>query len=53
MEFWQRTDVITERLTFFEQKEDYKVVLINNAPVGDISHEKLAAPPPAVSSAPS
>ncbi len=41
MEFWQRRDVITERLSYFEQKEDYKVVLINNQPVGDIPHEKL------------
>jgi hypothetical protein len=30
MEFWQRQDVITAKLSFFEQKEDYKVVLVNN-----------------------
>lgn len=30
LEFWQRLDVITAKLTFFEGKEDYKVVLINN-----------------------
>ena len=29
LEFWQRADVITARLTYFEQKEDYKVILIN------------------------
>jgi hypothetical protein len=30
LEFWQRQDVITAKLTFFERKEDYKVVLVNN-----------------------
>jgi hypothetical protein len=30
LEFWQQQDVITAKLSFFEQKEDYKVVLINN-----------------------
>jgi hypothetical protein len=33
MEFWQKMDVITAKLTFFEQKEDYKVVLVNSQPV--------------------
>lgn len=41
MEFWQRQDVITERLTFFDKREDYKVVLINNQPVGDVAHDRL------------
>lgn len=41
MEFWQKHDVITERLSYFEQHEDYKVVLVNNRPVGDMAHEKL------------
>ena len=41
MEFWQKRDVITERLTFFEKKEDYKVVLINNQSVGDMPAERL------------
>jgi hypothetical protein len=41
MAFWQKRDTITERLSFFEKHEDYKVVLINNQPVGDIAHERL------------
>jgi hypothetical protein len=27
---WRATDVITARLTYFEQKEDYKLVTVNN-----------------------
>jgi hypothetical protein len=30
LEFWQQQDVITTRLSYFEQKEDYKVILLNN-----------------------
>ncbi len=41
MEFWQRRDVITERLSFFDKKEDYKVVLVNNQVATDTSHDKL------------
>lgn len=33
LEFWQRQDVITARLSFFDQKEDYKVVLVNSQPI--------------------
>ncbi len=40
MEFWRAQDVITERLSYFEKHEDYKVVLYNNRPV-EMSHEKL------------
>ncbi len=40
LEFWQSTDIITERLSYFEQKEDYKVVLVNNRPT-DIAHDQL------------
>jgi len=29
LEFWQRQDVLTARLTYFEQKEDYQLVLVN------------------------
>jgi len=39
-ESWIPQDVILERLSYFEQREDYKVVLVNNHPV-DIPHEKL------------
>ncbi|MEX2260483.1 MAG: hypothetical protein WD696_00955 [Bryobacteraceae bacterium] len=30
LELWQQHDVITARLSYFDQKEDYKLVLINN-----------------------
>ncbi len=40
LEFWRREDVITERLTYFDKHEDYKVVLFNSQPL-DIPHEQL------------
>ncbi|MBL8216673.1 MAG: hypothetical protein JNK87_38495 [Bryobacterales bacterium] len=40
LEFWQTLDTITERLTYFEQKEEYKVILVNGRPM-DIEHDKL------------
>ncbi|MDX1983327.1 MAG: hypothetical protein SFV51_23855 [Bryobacteraceae bacterium] len=40
LELWQNLDTITERLSYFEQKEDYKVILVNSRPV-DISHDQL------------
>ena len=40
MEFWQRQDVITARLTYFEQKEDYKTILVNNR-MTDMAYERL------------
>lgn len=40
LEFWQRLDTVTTKLSFFDQKEDYKVVLVNNQPT-DIAYEKL------------
>ena len=30
LEFWQQQDVLTARLSFFEHKENYKLVLVNN-----------------------
>lgn len=33
MEFWHKVDTVTTKLTYFEQKEDYKVILVNNRPV--------------------
>lgn len=41
LELWQKMDTVTERLSYFEQKEDYKVVLVNSRPV-NISHDELA-----------
>ena len=38
LEFWQSQDVIVSKLSFFEQKEDYKVVLVNNRPVNTTMH---------------
>jgi hypothetical protein len=38
LEFWQSQDVIVSKLSFFEQKEDYKVVLVNNRPVTTSMH---------------
>jgi hypothetical protein len=42
LEFWRTQDVINERLTYFEQKEDYKVISVNGrATVNEYSHDKL------------
>jgi hypothetical protein len=40
LEFWQRQDIITAKLSFFDEKEDYKVVLVNSKPV-DIDYQRL------------
>ena len=40
LEFWQSEDTVTARLTYFEQKENYKLVLVNNQYV-DTSYESL------------
>jgi hypothetical protein len=40
LEFWGRRDVITARLTYFEQKEDYKLVLVNGR-MTDLPYESL------------
>lgn len=41
LEFWRTQDIVTARLGYFEQKEDYKVVLVNNQPV-DVPIERLS-----------
>ena len=42
LEFWRTADIINERLTYFEQKEDYKVISVNGKPtVNEFSHDKL------------
>jgi hypothetical protein len=38
---WQHLDTITTRLSYFEQKEDYKVVLVDDKPVTDMPLELL------------
>jgi len=40
LEFWQSMDTITTRLSFFDQKEEYKVLFVNNRSV-DVPYERL------------
>jgi hypothetical protein len=40
LEFWHREDVVTARLSYFEQKEDYKITTVNNAP-SNLSYDQL------------
>jgi len=40
LEFWRGMDTITEKLTYFEQKEDYKVVTVDGR-LADTTHDKL------------
>ena len=40
LEFWHKIDTVLTKLTYFEQKENYKVVTINNQPV-DIPYSQL------------
>lgn len=40
-ESWIRRDVITEKLSYAEHKEDYTVVLVNDTPVTNVKHEQL------------
>ena len=40
LEFWQKLDTVTAKVSYFEQKEDYKVILIDNRVV-DLSVDDL------------
>lgn len=40
LEFWQQQDTITAKLSYFEQKEDYKVVMVNNR-VTDLKYDQV------------
>lgn len=40
LEFWRNADTITTRLSYFEQKEDYKVITINGR-MTEVSYQKL------------
>jgi hypothetical protein len=40
LEFWRNMDTITARLSYFEQKEDYKVISVNGRMV-DLPYRKL------------
>jgi hypothetical protein len=39
LEFWQPMDTVVSKLSFFEQKEDYKVILVNSRPVDTTMHK--------------
>jgi hypothetical protein len=42
LEYWQQQDVLTARLSFFEQKENYKLVLVNNhAITNDVPYQSV------------
>ena len=38
LEFWQKMDTLTARLSYFEQKEEYKLILVNNQPTDGSYH---------------
>ncbi|HEU0122810.1 MAG TPA: hypothetical protein VFQ91_19925 [Bryobacteraceae bacterium] len=40
LEFWRNADTITTRLSYFDQKEDYKVITINGR-MSDVAYQKL------------
>lgn len=40
-ESWQLADTIQEQLSYVDGREDYKVVLVNNLPVTNLSHHQL------------
>ncbi len=40
-ENFRLTDTIAERLSYFEHKEDYKVISVNGTPVSNRKHEQL------------
>jgi hypothetical protein len=41
MENWRLMDTIQEQLSYFEQKENYKVTMVNSRMVTNIKHEQL------------
>jgi hypothetical protein len=41
LEFWQKMDTITEKLSYAEKKESYQVVLVNDTPQTGMTHEQL------------
>ncbi len=42
LEFWHQQDILTARLSYFEQKENYKLVLVNNHVVtGDLPYQAV------------
>ena len=46
LEFWQSQDTVVEKLSFFEQKEEYKLLFVNNVRLrarGSVSEARLLA----------
>jgi hypothetical protein len=41
MEFWHLQDTVLTRLSYFEQKEDYKVVMVNNQAINNLAYNDL------------
>jgi hypothetical protein len=41
MENWRLMDTIQEQLSYFEQKENYKVTMVNSRMVTNVKHEQL------------
>lgn len=41
LEFWQGQDTVVEKLSFFEQKEDYKLLFVNNRAFTGSTRERI------------
>ncbi|HYP06243.1 MAG TPA: hypothetical protein VER03_08390 [Bryobacteraceae bacterium] len=41
LEFWQSQDTVVEKLSFFEQKEDYKLLFVNNKAFTGQTRERI------------
>lgn len=41
LELWQKQDTVTAKLSYFEDKENYDVILVNNHPVQNMAIQQL------------
>lgn len=41
LELWQKQDTVTAKLSYFENKESYDVILVNNQPVQNLGIQQL------------
>lgn len=41
LELWQKQDTVTAKLSYFEDKENYDVILVNNQPVQNVAIQQL------------
>lgn len=41
LELWQKQDTVTAKLSYYEDKEDYDVILVNNSPVQNMAVQQL------------